>query len=71
MFDSEGLAQAFRFGAIFCLIVGIIVTLGINKGIRILSHSDDIESHKPIIPIKKLVVKNNKVDTLYIYQKPE
>lgn len=29
----------------------------------------NIESPKPIIPEKKLIIKNNKVDTVYIYKK--
>ena len=54
----------------------VIVGLGISAGTYLLakiaaSHSVAIESTTPIPPEIKLVVKDNVVDTLYVYRKPK
>ena len=36
-----------------------------------LASDESIKSNKPIKPEIQLVIKNNKVDTLYIYKNPE
>lgn len=56
--------------AIFCFVVGTIITFCSIKLFEFINDNKGIESSKPIIPIKKLVINNNKVDTIYVYRKP-
>jgi hypothetical protein len=67
--DGIGNALGQMFG---CLII-IIVVLGIavlGFGGYTVFKDDAIKSDHPIKPQIELVVKNNKVDTLYVYRKP-
>lgn len=49
--------------------LGVVIVGGIWLGVTLFT-SSDIESDKPIVPEKRLVIKNNKVDTIYVYKKP-
>jgi len=48
----------------FLVISGYLLALGVNS----LKSKDYIESDTLIIPAKKLVIVNNKVDTIYQYK---
>ena len=67
---GDGFREVFIAMMIVCFIAGLLVFGSIHYARKYVFHSDDIESSKPIIPIKKLVIENNKVDTVYIYRKP-
>lgn len=55
----------------FILILCMIAALGLGyMGYDLIFGNSDITSDKPIRPELKLIIKDNKVDTLYIYKKP-
>lgn len=60
--------QALKTIVFFCIVVGMIIVVSVNKGGEYFFHTNDIESTKPITPIKKLIINDNKIDTLYIYR---
>lgn len=62
---GKGLAEFFIFVAIICFIIGG----GIAFIIRGKKPNSITVTHR-IEPELKLIIKNNKVDTLYIYRKP-
>ena len=66
---SKGLGQLIIVLAIVCFLGGVFIVYFSDMALGYYGFND-LESSKPIIPIKKLVVNNNKVDTLYIYKKP-
>jgi hypothetical protein len=37
---------------------------------KVKERDDDIKSNKPIVPELEITVKNNKIDTIYVYRKP-
>lgn len=65
MFGDMGLEHLGKF--LVALGIGLVL-IGSIMGYLIF-HNSSIESDKLITPTIKLVIKNNKVDTLYIYQK--
>jgi hypothetical protein len=60
--DIKGMFQMILF---FIIIVAILMFLG-----GLFFGKRDIKSEKPIKPKIELVIKNNKVDTVYIYERP-
>jgi len=66
---AKGLNQLIAIVAIVCFLGGVFIIYFTDMALGYYGYND-IQSSKPIIPIKKLVINNNKVDTLYIYKKP-
>jgi len=67
----DGLGNA--LGQMFGCLITIIVVLAIGfigTTCYYFFKGDSIKSEKPIKPQIELVIKNNKVDTLYVYRKP-
>ena len=65
MFDLSGLGKLIiTFLIILCLVVA-----GLTYGITWLATPKSIKSEKRINPKIELVIKNNKVDTLFVYEK--
>ena len=68
----DGLGNA--LGQAFGCLITIIVVLGIGL-LGFAGYSffkdDSIKSKHPIKPRLELVIENNKVDTLYVYEKPK
>ena len=62
---GNGLVQVI---AIFCILVAVVIG-GISWGVAKFT-SRTIESATRIEPELKLTVKDNKVDTVYIYRRP-
>lgn len=63
----DGIGTALAIFVVFCcLVVAGLMTAGyfIFKG------DGSIKSDHPIKPAIELVIKDNKVDTLYVYKKP-
>jgi len=61
----EGFAEMLIAGLIAMVILaGIVVWAGVDYFIL----SDTIESPTIIIPEKRLIIKDNQVDTIYIYK---
>lgn len=54
--------------AVFCILVAVIIG-GLSWGVAELT-SRTIESATRIEPELKLTIKDNKVDTVYIYRRP-
>jgi hypothetical protein len=50
-------------------IVAICIGFGIKFGYDSITQKEGIESSHRIEPIIKLTIKNNKVDTIYVYKK--
>ena len=63
---GEGLVSAIVVICVFCL----VVFWGGWELIDWLWIDDTIKVSKPITPELEIVVKNNVVDTLYVYRKP-
>ena len=64
------LGTAFNQLIVTAFIAGIVV-IGIIWGAFELSNAREIKSHKKLSPIRyELTVKNNKVDTIWVYKKP-
>lgn len=61
---GKGLAEAFGF------LLTIIAILAVGFTANYFVKDDDITSEHPIKPQIELVIKDNKVDTLYVYRKP-
>lgn len=61
------------FGLIkVAVVVAIVSIIGlIVMGLTFLFHDHSIKSDKPIQPKIELVINNNQVDTVYIYEKPK
>ncbi len=67
---GEALDHAFGvFTKIFAT-VAIIAAVAILYIILTWNSGKEIVSEHPLKPEKRLVIKNNKVDTLYVYKKP-
>lgn len=64
---GKGLGQVFG-----CLITSIIVLfIGcVGFGMYAFFRDDSIKSEHPIKPQIELVIKDNEIDTLYVYKKP-
>lgn len=54
---------------IFLIVVGMAI-VGLIWAIASFFTSDDIRSDKPIKPRIELVIKDNTVDTIYVYKRP-
>ena len=67
--DGMGNALGQMFGCLIAIVV--ILAIGfIGTGCYYFFKDDAIKTDKPIKPQIELVIKNNKVDTLYVYRKP-
>jgi len=66
---GKGLKEAIVIVAIVCFLGGMAIIYITDMALGYYGYND-LESSKQIIPIKKLVINNNKVDTIYIYKKP-
>jgi hypothetical protein len=67
--DGLGNALGQMFGCLIAIIV--VLAIGVIGTMCYYFFNDDsIKSDKPIKPQIELVIKNNKVDTLYVYRKP-
>jgi len=64
---AKGLGTAIL---ILLIIVGGIAGLGAFFIGKRIYKTDSIKSDKPINPELQLIIKDNKVDTLFIYRKP-
>lgn len=53
----------------FFIIIGVLIGLSV-WGIWEYGHDDTIKVHEPLTPEIQLIVKDNVVDTLYIYRNP-
>jgi hypothetical protein len=67
--DGIGNALGQMFGCLIAIIAVLAVGFIGFTGYYFFK-DDSIKSEKPIKPKIELVVKNNKVDTLYVYRKP-
>ena len=64
----EGVGKHIGKAFIFIFVVGFMICMVLFCIIDLLFLPDRIKSHEPIEPKIELVIKNNKVDTLYIYE---
>jgi len=67
--DGIGNALGQMFGCLIAIIV-VLVTGFLGTVCYYLFDDDAIKTNHPIKPQIELVIKNNKVDTLYVYRKP-
>lgn len=67
--DGLGNALGQAFGCLITIIVVLAVGFIGFTGYYFLK-DDSIKTTRPIKPQIELVIKNNKVDTLYVYRKP-
>lgn len=51
-------------------LLGMLFSTAVWIIINLVTKSDEIISEKPLKPEIQLIIKNNKVDTLYVYKKP-
>ncbi len=62
---GQGLSEA--IGCVLIIaVLGTIIIVG--SASYFLFSRDEIVSKKPLVPEIRLVIKNNKVDTLYVYK---
>lgn len=66
MYFGDGLAQVFR---LFLFIIAILFCWGAYSTIHFFMNKE-IETDKPIVPELRLVVKNNVIDTVFVYREP-
>jgi hypothetical protein len=64
---GQGIGQAFFAVGIFCAVLAAIIM----GAIWFFVSSDEIKSEKRIEPKIELIIKDNKVDTLFIYKEPK
>lgn len=64
---GQGIASMFIAVGVFCSVV-VAIIMGT---IWFFVSSDEIKSEKRIEPKIELIIKNNKVDTLFIYKEPK
>ena len=57
------------FGCLVAIIIVLVIGF-IGTGCYYFFNDDAIKTNRPIKPQIELVIKNNKVDTLYVYRKP-
>ena len=67
--DGLGNALGQMFGCLIAIIV-VLVTGFLGTICYYFFNDDAIKTNHPIKPQIELVIKNNKVDTLYVYRKP-
>ena len=67
--DGLGNALGQMFGCLIAIIVLLVIGF-IGTMCYYFFNDDAIKTNHPIKPQIELVIKNNKVDTLYVYRKP-
>lgn len=55
---------------VYLCIISVLIFWGVYELVDWLFIDDAIRSTKPIIPEIELVIKNNVVDTIYVYRQP-
>lgn len=58
-------------GFIIAIIVALLVAWGMNELIDWLLINDAIRVTEPLVPELELTVKDNVIDTIYVYRLPE
>lgn len=67
---GEALDHTIKVFAKIFATVCVIATIAIVYIILTWNKGEEIVSEHPLKPEKRLIIKNNKVDTLYVYKKP-
>jgi hypothetical protein len=66
----EGIGEGLGTAIVFLCIVCVIVFWGGYELVDWVFIDDAIKTTEPIIPELEIIVKDNVVDTLYVYRKP-
>jgi hypothetical protein len=66
----EGIGKGLGIAAVFLCIISVAVLWGGWELIDWFFIDDAIRTSQPITPVIELTVKDNVVDTIYVYQKP-